>query len=538
MTGPTPLALQQIKAKLHQLYTGQIAGTGQNPIEREANFLSKALAAFALYKLCHCTVEESAHAIVDGGNDGGIDAVFVKDDILWLVQSKFIQNGIGQPSLGDVTKFKEGVGNIISSRYDIVQQNEAFAKVIPLIQACMESGDASIRACLVYSGAAALERDRRHLFQGLEEHVNTPAQPDFLAFLPYNLTSLRDLLRPDPALQQVDTQVTLHWPSSLEDTEQGPYRIWYGLMKLQDLVTLHTEYGERLISENIRGFKGQTDVNVQIAQTLADDASLFLYLNNGLTAYCQRLTIPGTDRAKPKSKRLNVTGLSIVNGAQTLGVIAQAGQRGPIEGFAFMRIISMERAEDERELARRITYSTNFQNQVHWRDFASLDAQQAAIAEQLLLSGVHYHYRDADNTPDSDDENFDFQEALLALACGDSDSDCDLCAKALSNRQALASPVAVYPGSLHPSRYQRLFSTEKPAEEIWRAVQVLRAIKARMTENVRATQGQRKEFFKNAKYLVAHILFIRTELQRGATLMLTPVELQRVRDETDKIVCD
>ncbi|MGX9686133.1 AIPR family protein [Deinococcus wulumuqiensis] len=283
---------------------------------------------------------------------------------------------------------------------------------------------------------------------------------------------------------------------------------------------------------------GNTSVNEKITQSLTEQPDLFLYLNNGLTAYCQRLAIPAADRARPEAKRLEIKGISIVNGAQTLGVIAQVRQNGSevMPGHVFMRIISMERAEDERELGQKITFSTNFQNQVNWRDFASLDPHQSNLADQLGLSGVHYHYRDADNTPDPDDENFDFQEALLALACLERDASCDFCARAQSNRQSLASPEPVYPATeQYLSRYHRLFSPDKPAEHVWRAVQVLRTVKTRMTENVRQSDGRRKAFFKDAKYLVAHLLFVRKEPHKGTTLTLTTAEIQAVRNEADTI---
>lgn len=534
MTQSEPLALQQVRDELRRLYTGRITGTGNNP---DINFLSKALAAFLIHKLSQCTIEESVDAVVDGGNDGGIDAVFIKDDVLWLVQSKFIQDGLGQPNLGDVTKFKEGVENIVTARFDIMQRNEAFERVIPKVQACLESSEAVIRAYLVYSGDSVIEQDRRHLFQGLENRLNSPANPDFLRFLPYNLTSMRDLLLPAPEDREVPPiTLTMYSPASLENVDHGPHRMWYGLVKVQDLADLYAEYGDKLIADNIRGFKGNTSVNEKITQSLTEQPDLFLYLNNGLTAYCQRLGVPAVDRTRTDAKRLEIRGISIVNGAQTLGVIAHVRQirSDAMPGYVFMRIISMERAEDERELGQKITFSTNFQNQVHWRDFASLDTHQASLAEQLELSGIHYHYRDADSIPDPDDENFDFQEALLALACLESDASCDLCAKAQSNRQALASPEKVYPEP-YPSRYQRLFRPDRPAEQVWRAVQALRTVKTRMTENVRQSDGQRKAFFKDAKYLVAHLLFIRKETHKGTTLTLTPAEVEAVRNETDTI---
>ena len=50
------------------------------------------------------------------------------------------------------------------------------------------------------------------------------------------------------------------------------------------------------------------------------------------------------------------------------------------QGFVFFKIISLERCNDDREFAERITRSTNFQNQIGLRDFVALDDQQETIA--------------------------------------------------------------------------------------------------------------------------------------------------------------
>lgn len=71
----------------------------------------------------------------------------------------------------------------------------------------------------------------------------------------------------------------------------------------------------------------------------------------------------------------------------------------PPQGFVFLKIISLERCDDDREFAERITRSTNFQNQIGLRDFVALDDQQEIIANQLRLSGITYHYKQDAKTP-------------------------------------------------------------------------------------------------------------------------------------------
>src|SRR5713226_10313974 len=108
MSVETPIEITHVPPRLRADFTGRLAeaatGTSQ---EKEANFLTRALAAYAVHKLANCTLDEAAASVVDGGGDGGIDAVFYSPTAhtLWIVQSKFHQSGFGEPDLGSVTKF-------------------------------------------------------------------------------------------------------------------------------------------------------------------------------------------------------------------------------------------------------------------------------------------------------------------------------------------------------------------------------------------------------------------------------------------------
>ena len=65
-------------------------------------------------------------AVVDGGGDGGIDAIFhsATANTLWIAQSKFISTGRGEPELGDVTKFKTGLENLMQGNFDAFRSND------------------------------------------------------------------------------------------------------------------------------------------------------------------------------------------------------------------------------------------------------------------------------------------------------------------------------------------------------------------------------------------------------------------------------
>jgi AIPR protein len=117
-------------------------------------------------------------------------------------------------------------------------------------------------------------------------------------------------------------------------------------------------------------------VNAKILETIETEPEHFFYLNNGLTAYCDRLKVGNLDRGNTDSKKVTAFGLSIVNGAQTLGSIADFFKKNPgstVEGSVFIKIISLEKCLDDREFAADITRSTNFQNRINVQDFVSLD---------------------------------------------------------------------------------------------------------------------------------------------------------------------
>ena len=535
MTAENPIEILQLPIQLRAIFTGNLAeATSGTPDGREANFLSRSLAAYAIYKLAGCSVDEAAESVVDGGGDGGIDAVFYASTnaTLYVVQSKFIANGRGEPDLGDVTKFKTGLENLLQGKFEAFYQNAAWKKRLPQLEAQLR-GMSQVRPVLVYSGINTVSEDRLRLFEDLKQRFSSD-EDNYVEFQLCNLTTVHDwLIGADLGFGVPQVEFRLLKPGWLKT----PYETVFGLLPLKDLADLYNQHGKKLVVANIRAYKGRTEVNDQILTTIRNEPERFFYLNNGLTAYCERLEVNNLDSANHESKRITAYGLSIVNGAQTLGSVAEFFKKMPEsvpEGNVLIKIISLLKCEDDRAFAERITRSTNFQNQIGSRDFVALDEQQQRIASHLLLSGVAYHYKDDAETPDPDEANFTLHEATTASACLAKQPDCDnFCALILSKRSALWSMDEIYPPEeLLRSRYARIFRPDRSARTLWRAVQTQRLVVKVMQDSGRAEKGVRKEFFVNARWLVLNVIFIKLHPDQGNELNLTDDEANAVSQST------
>jgi AIPR protein len=542
MINETPIEILELPAQLRTLFTGKVPeATSGIPEAKERNFLSRSLAAYAIHKLAKCNLDDAADSVVDGGDDGGIDAIFyaADDATFFVVQSKYIAKGCGEPDLGEVTKFKTGLENLLQGKFEAFSKNEAWNKRLPQITTQLSDAE-QVHVVLVYSGIHTVSEDRLRLFEDLRQRFS--ADDDFIEVQFCNLTTVHDWLTGADLTIGVDrVDLTLLNPGCW----QKPHKTVFGLLPLSDLASLYAQHGKQLVAANIRAYKGSTKVNDRIVKTIEKEPENFFYLNNGLTAYCDRLEVNNYDRGCAESKRVTAYGLSIVNGAQTLGSVAEYFKNSPdsnVEGHVFIKVISLERCEDDRAFAAQIARSTNFQNQIGSQDFAALDEQQSRIAKELVLSGITYHYKSDINTPPPDETNFSFQEATTACACLAKTSDLgDFCALILldtdsldtDSLDSLTSMEEIYPAKeVLRSRYSRVFRADRSARTVWRAVQIQRLVMRVMQQG--STTGDRKQFFRNARWVLLSAIFIKLQLAHGQDLQLTNDEANLVTQSATK----
>ncbi len=534
-----PLELDLLCQKLEADYAALITGTGTSPESRRSNFLSKAIAAFVLHEAAGASLEESVAASIDGGLDHGIDSVFVANDqTIWLVQSKYKESGSGEPELGDVSKFRDGVIDLIQGhwgRFNNALQNRSAA-----ITAALNSGICKVKVVLAYSGTAVSD-DRRDIFSDLERAFNGP-NPGFLRCHAYGLTTLHDLHLDGISAQAIEADIEL---KDFGHTQE-PYRAFYGRMDAKRLAELWVQHEDRLVDRNIRRFKGTTTVNAGLTETLQQEAQHFFYFNNGVTFLCEAINEQHPRDPHRESGRFRVRGLSIINGAQTVGAIAKepVAHYDANPAMVMATFVCLDNAPDG--FGDRVTQSRNRQNAVDLEDFAALDERQAMWQQTLRMAGIEYIVKHGQDDPPPSPTSFSARELAPYLACTVTTNDWqDYLVAAKSDKKRLFGREGLVPAT-DPLRqsYERLFADSLTAKQMWRIAQVGRTVIGKVRDRASAEADPQglpqgtlpaKEVLGHGAWMVLHVIFIRLSLHNGVGLNLNADELTGLSREIDLV---
>ena len=534
---PRPLELDLLCRKLDTDYAALIVGTGTDDNARRSNFLSKAVAAFVLHEAAGASIVDAVAASIDGGADHGIDSVFIAaDHTIWLVQSKYIDSGTGEPVLGDVSKFRDGVADLLHGKME--RFNDALQTRQAALTNALNNEICKIEVVLAHTGGA-IHDDRRHIFGDLERGFNG-TNPGFVRCRAFGLATLHDLHLDGASAEPIDAEV------ELKDFGYAnmPYRAFYGRMNVKRLVELWNDHQEQLVDRNIRRFKGATTVNAGLSKTLKTEAEHFFYFNNGVTFLCKSIKQLYPFDSTRQLQKFDVRGMSIINGAQTVGAIAQESaahyDEHPAEVLA--TFVCLENAPDD--FGDRVTQSRNRQNAVDLEDFAALDERQSNWQNTLRMAGIAYLVKEGEDDPSLSDTCFSAREIAPYLACAVTTSDWpDYVVAAKTDKKKLFGREG-FVSARDPLRlaYGTLFVDSLTARRMWRIVQVgravLNAVKGRFAEPDPANQPPgtlpAREILTNAGWLILHVVFIRQKaLLDGAELALTDAEKQTLSREVD-----
>jgi hypothetical protein len=142
-----------------------------------------------------------------------------------------------------------------------------------------------------------------------------------------------------------------------------------------------SQHKERLFSANIRGYLGstrsQSNINNGIQATARENPGRFWAYNNGITALVHSFDYSGGESVK-------ITGIAIVNGAQTTGALGSTdGER-----MEDIRILARFIKCDDAETVRDIIRFNNRQNPTQASDFRSNDRVQSRLVKDFESLGV------------------------------------------------------------------------------------------------------------------------------------------------------
>lgn len=344
--------------------------------------LTRGLAAFVIAELCGIEDKTAADSVVDESHDNGIDAIHFdpSERVCYLVQSKWIKSGNGSVDLGSTLKFKQGVHDFFQG--DAKQFGPKMKKFWPLVEEILGDSRNTFQLVLTYTGQQSLAKEVQRPLDELIELLNDTTELVTLRILKQG--ELHDIVAQGALGETVNLQIMLKQFGKISE----PYTAYYGQVDLKDIATWG-KYGQHLYAKNIRGFKGSTDVNEGIISTIKTNPQNFWYFNNGVTVVADKITPQPLGSGTQDSRVFDCEGVSVVNGAQTVGSIVAAISTGAgvlNNASVLVRVISLQNCP--QEFGVELTKAANTQNRIETKDFVAQDPQQTRLQTDLFLEKI------------------------------------------------------------------------------------------------------------------------------------------------------
>lgn len=462
------------------------------PDQVQSHVLTRCQAAMTLAKVADIQSVKAADAIVDGFGDNGIDAIYFDEvvGIIYVVQSKWVSGGQKSPDLGEVLKFIRGVKDLMAAKFD--EFNDRFRVKQADLERALD-GPNEFLLMLTYTGTQPLSIHAEQEIKALLEKENDPIP--IMSYRVFSQKELYSMISGSLEGASISLEVTLHdWGQVRE-----PYHAVYGQVPAEQIASWYEQHGTRLLARNLRKFRGDTEVNRFIQSTLVSEPEKFWYFNNGITVLCDEIKKKPLGGSNRDVGHFIFEGVSVVNGAQTVGSIAvtvAGGFQRPKEARVLVRFISLENCPTD--FATEVTTATNTQNRIERRDFASLDPNHQRLRQELMLDlNLVYAFKSGDEKP-LPETGCTIDDATVALACAN--PDVRLAADAKRNISVLWEDIEKPP-------YTQIFNEHLTACRLWRCVQVLRVVEARLAQKEIGGSSIRQRAAIHGNRFILHEVF-------------------------------
>lgn len=455
--------LNQIKAQIEKLFKGKIDlsdvdSPACDPKMLENFFLTRSLAAYSIYYLAQASVDDAAAAVTDGSDDNGIDAVHYDaiEKRLYVVQSKWIHSGTGEPENGDVKKFIGGIKDLFDLSFD--RFNKRVNDKQALITTALTDPATKYEIVLVYTGINNLSEPSRRDLDDLCEEMNDASEVLFVSVL--NQTNLYSSLTAGISGEPINLDIGMKSWGRVESPHLG----FYGQVDGGQISAWWAKYRNRLFTKNLRSVLGDTEVNAEIRATIDQAPELFWYFNNGVTIISQKVTKTMVGGADTGFGTFHCEDASVVNGAQTVGTIGKHTSQNVAKILVPVRVISLESGTSH--FGEDVTKTNNRQNRIENRDFVSLDPEQGRIRTELAIDKIDYQLARSESVLRGS-SSFDLIESTTALACASGN---------VNLAVQLKREIGKLWEDLGKAPYKELFNPNVSGMYVWRCVQVQRKI--------------------------------------------------------------
>lgn len=492
--------LRQIQASLEKQF-GEIVDLSDVPKasedDKKSLRLTRALAAYALVIVAQREPHEALSWVIDGFDDNGIDAALYDEaeKRLWLVQSKWHHKDQGSIDQASVLKFVKGVEYFLNGERD--RFNARAHAIWDKIVEGLDSSDTKIEFVLAHSGSQGISSSAKQPLDDLCVELNNPT-----AIAGIRIISQKELHESIAGTLEgtpINADVMLQNWGQLKE----PYQAFYGRINARELAEWYIQHGDRLFTKNLRKLISDSAINDQIVNTLLQAPEHFWYFNNGVTVLCQRVSKTLLGGGDTSQGVFTCEGMSVVNGAQTVGSVARACESQPdllSKAAVMVRFISLENCPDGFGI--EVTRATNTQNRVENRDFAALDPEQERLRRELAFLEKAYAYKTGEPTP-LPDLGCSIEEATGALACALLD---------VQYAVRVKSGIGVFWENIERPPYRLLFNSGLTGLRMWHVVQLSRSIESRLRSIRDESKDKRRAIAVHGNRFVAHQVLKRLKL--------------------------
>ncbi|MER7805844.1 AIPR family protein [Streptomyces sp900116325] len=479
------LQVRQLENALVEQFDGLIDMTdleGRDDNSVRTAFLSRALAALAVLEVTGLDRKKAAACIIDGFDDQGIDAVAVDNDAphIWIVQAKWSKEGNATFDQKALFAAKEGLKKLVNSQYD--RFNKKLQPMVPDLNSALSNPRVQITIVPALAGDRELSAGIQRDFEDLLREYNDPQEILRVEplLLPHFISALRS------GLDDPKVDLAARMPDFRYHDE--PYLAYYGTLTADQVARWYSEHRHRLFQRNIRFPLGLTKINAGLVETVLREPEHFWYFHNGITVLCDQLNV------SPRGD-LELSGASVVNGAQTVASLQEAAERSA-ESVARarlnVRIIPLKGTPNNFD--RRVTIATNTQNGVAEQDFRALDQIQTRLRYDFDVTLNKKYVIKRGEAPPAPSEGCDMLEATIALACAHQE--------AKFSFQAKSETALLW----KDETYSKIFRS-RDARQVWRAVRLFREVKQEVDRQQQGLEGRASVFTEQGQYLIAHLVF-------------------------------
>lgn len=339
--------------------------------------------------------------ITDGDNDSSCDIVFDKinnygDKVFYVVQSKWNNAGNSEKesdkdeilkALSDFTTILRGEKDNFNDKLKL--------KLEELDKHLKENGEVKFIFL-------ALSQYRGGADENIKAFINNDEKIKF-EVIDINRIKLDYIDRKYKKIEPLNPLETYQNPEeSLIDIEivqtngrieiQKPFEAYMFLLRPKSIYDLFEKYGFALFYKNVRNPLLQSEFNEEIEKTALENPAYFWYYNNGITAITYLLPKIGK-----KAEKLQLTGLQIINGAQTVYSIYRAyknaspTKRIQMDSESLLTLRLLKSGGTDFDL--NVTRFTNSQNPIYDRDFCANDDIQIRLQNDSYQTKFWYEKR-------------------------------------------------------------------------------------------------------------------------------------------------